>query len=221
MLAAQRIGPTGSLLATDISASMLEAASQAFQAAGLTNVVTQVADASALEVAEESFDAAICRFGLMFVPDLHQALDRVRRALKTGGAFAALVWSTEAQNPYIGLQVELVREMGRMPSPLPTLAMTVSLSAPGKLEQAFVGAGFLGSSVSVSPLAVPREFTSVDDALGAMRSTSPVQGELGQSMSDAERTHYWAELERRLQPYVQSDGTCLLPGEALLGVGTK
>jgi hypothetical protein len=108
-----------------------------------------------------------------------------------------------------------------MPSPLPTLAMTVSLSAPGKLEQAFIGAGFLGSSVSVSPLAVPREFTSVDDALGAMHSTSPVQSELGQAMSETERTHYWAEIERRLQPYVQSDGTCLLPGEALLGVGTK
>ena len=221
VLAAQRIGPSGSLLATDISASMLAAAAETVREAGLDNVTTQVADASTLDLEAESFDAAICRFGLMFVPDLHQALVRVRRALKTGGKFAAMVWSTEAKNPYIGLQIELVREMGRMPSPLPTLALTVSLSAPGKLEQAFVGAGFRGSSVSVSPLPVPREFVSVDDALGAMRSTSPVQGELGQAMSEAEREHYWAEIERRLQPYVQADGSCLLPGEALLGVGEK
>jgi len=59
----------------------------------------------------------------MFVPDLHQALLRVRGALKTGARFAALVWSTEEKNPYIGLQIRLVREMGRMPSPPPTLAL--------------------------------------------------------------------------------------------------
>jgi SAM-dependent methyltransferase len=221
VLAAQRIGPSGSLLATDISASMLAAAAEAVREAGLDNVATQVADASALELADESFDAAICRFGLMFVPDLHQALVRVRGALKTGASFATLIWSTEAKNPYIGLQIEIVREMGRMPSPLPTLALTVSLSAPGTLQHAFLDAGFLGPSVNVAPVPVPREFASVDEAVGAMRATSPVQGELGRAMNDAERANYWAELGRRLQAYVQTDGRCLLPGEALLGVGTK
>ena len=219
VLAAQRVGPNGSVLATDISASMLAAADEAVREAGLDNVTTQVADASALDLAEESFDAAICRFGLMFVPDLHQALVRVRRAVKTGGKFAALVWSTEEKNPYIGLQIRLVREMGRMPSPPPSLALTVSLSAPGKLEHALVDAGFVGTSVS--PVPVPRVFTSVDDALSAMRSTSPAQGELARAMTDAERSHYWAELERRVTAYVQPDGRCILPGEALLGVGTK
>ena len=42
-----------------------------------------------------------------------------------------------------------------------------------------------------------------------------------ESMSAAERDHYWAELERRLHAYVQGNGHCVLPGEALLGVGTK
>ena len=84
VLAAQRLRPTGSLLATDVSASMLSAAAETVRAAGLDNVTTQVADASTLELDAESFDAAICRFGLMFVPDLHQALTRVRHALKTG-----------------------------------------------------------------------------------------------------------------------------------------
>ena len=59
---------------------MLAAAAETVREAGLDNVATQVVDASALELADESFDAAICRFGLMFVPDLHQA---------PGGACAA------------------------------------------------------------------------------------------------------------------------------------
>src|SRR5258708_3330177 len=128
ILAAQRIGTSGSLLATDISASMLEVAAKAARDAGLSNVETHVADASALDLPPDSFDAGICRFGLMFVPDLHQALVRVHRALKPGARFAALVWSTRDANPYIGLQIDLVDEMGRMPSPPPTIVRTVSLS---------------------------------------------------------------------------------------------
>jgi len=219
ILAARQVGPTGSVLATDISPNMLEVAAETARDAGLDNVQTQVADASALNVPEASFDAAICRFGLMFVPDLHAALIRTRRALKPGATFAALVWSTEARNPYIGLQLGLIREMGRMPSPLPSLARTVSLSGPGQLEHAFREAGF--ANVWVSPIDTPRAFASLDEALEAMQSSSPAQGELGKAMSDAERARYTSELERRLEAYVRPDGSCVLPGEALLGVGTN
>jgi ubiquinone/menaquinone biosynthesis C-methylase UbiE len=219
ILATQRVGPSGSVLATDISPNMLAAAADTAREANLDNVTTQVADASALEVPVESFDAALCRFGLMFVPDLHQALSRVRGALKPGAHFAALVWSSEAKNPYIGLRVALLREMDRMPTPTPSLVRTVSLSGPGQLQQAFEAAGF--TDVRVSPVATPREFASAEQALQAMSSDSPAQGELGKAMNDAEREHYTAELARRVQAYVQADGRCILPGEALLAVGTR
>ncbi len=219
VLAARVVGPSGSVLATDISASMLEAAAQAAREAGLDNIETHVADASALDLPPDSFDAAISRFGLMFMPDLAAALSHVHATLKPGARFAALVWSTEAKNPYIGLQLQIVREMGRMPSPPPSLARTVSLSEPGKLAEAFQAAGF--SDVQVSSVPTPRNFESVEDAVTAMRQTSPAQGELGREMSDAEREYYAAELERRLTAYLQSDGKCILPGESLLAVGTK
>src|SRR6266852_1721450 len=148
VLAARVVGPSGSVLATDISASMLEAAAQAAREAGLDNIETHVADASALDLPPDSFDAAISRFGLMFMPDLGAALGHVHATLKPGARFAALVWSTEAKNPYIGLQLQIVREMGRMPSPPPSLARTVSLSAPGVLDNAFRSAGFADVHVS-------------------------------------------------------------------------
>jgi len=219
VLAARIVGPSGSVLATDIAASMLEAAAQAAGEAGLDNVDTHVADASALDLPADSFDAAISRFGLMFMPDLAAALSHVHATLRSGARFAALVWSTEDKNPYIGLQLELVREMDRMPSPPPSLARTVSLSAPGQLEQAFRTAGF--ADVNVSAVSTPHNFESVEDALNAMRQTSPAQGELGREMNDKEREYYAAELERRLTAYQQPDGRCVLPGEALLAVGTR
>jgi len=219
ILAAQRIGASGSLLATDISASMLDVAAQAARDAGLSNVETHMVDASALDVPPDSFDAGICRFGLMFLPDLHQALTRIHQALKPGARFAVLVWSSQEANPYLGLQIDLVNEMERMPSPPPTIVRTVSLSGSGVLQQAFEGAGL--RDVSVSPVDVPRAFGSLDEAAAAMLTTSPAQGELRRSMSDAESAHYSAELARRLEAFAQPDGTCVLPGEALLGVGTR
>src|SRR5215467_13459547 len=44
LTAARRAGPAGHVLATDISASMLEIAAESAQHDGLTNVSTQVAD---------------------------------------------------------------------------------------------------------------------------------------------------------------------------------
>jgi hypothetical protein len=155
----------------------------------------------------------------MFVPDLHQALTRIHRALKPGARFAALVWSSREANPYIRMQIDLVNEMDRMPSPPPTIVRTVSLSAPGVLQQALEGAGL--RDVSVSPVDVRRAFSSHDEAVAAMLTSSPAQGELCRSMSDAESAYYSAELARRLEAFVQPDGTCVLPGEALLGVGSR
>jgi len=219
IMAAQRIGPAGTLLATDISASMLGGATEAAEAAGLTNIETMVADASALDVGNIEFDAAICRFGLMFVPDLHAALTRILTALKPNARFGALVWSAEQRNPRIGLQIAIARDMGRLPSPPPSVVRAVSLGDPEKVGAAFREAGF--RDVRVSPIATPTEFASVDQAVEAIRTSSPAQGELTRDMSSDELAQYAKELERRLATYVRPDGRCVLPGEALLGVGTR
>src|SRR5262249_8807048 len=81
ILAARRVGPTGSVLATDIAEKMLSVAAEAAIQAGLSNVTTRVMDAQQVDVDPASFDAAICRLGLMFIPDLDRALTGIRRAL--------------------------------------------------------------------------------------------------------------------------------------------
>src|SRR5262249_48088402 len=69
VVAAQRVGSSGRVLATDVSASMLEAAAELARHAGLHNVDTQVADAQHLGLDPDSFDAAISRNCLMLIPD--------------------------------------------------------------------------------------------------------------------------------------------------------
>ena len=53
--------------------------------AGHSNVDMLAADAEALDVEPESFDAAVCRLGLMLCPDPLRALRAMHRAIKPGG----------------------------------------------------------------------------------------------------------------------------------------
>src|SRR5437867_11195096 len=82
--AARRVGSTGYVLATDISASMLETTATVARQAGLSNVETRVMNAQQLELPSDSFDVVISRFALMLIPDIPKALGEIRRVLRTG-----------------------------------------------------------------------------------------------------------------------------------------
>src|SRR6187455_1970519 len=95
LVAARRAGPTGRVLATDISPTILGYARKAASQAGLANVDIRELDGERHgELAEGSFDAAISRVGLIYFPDQQKALRGIRHALREGGRFAAIVYST-------------------------------------------------------------------------------------------------------------------------------
>jgi ubiquinone/menaquinone biosynthesis C-methylase UbiE len=59
----------------------------------------QQADASSLPFDDQSFDAVVCQFGIMFVPDKALCAREAHRVLKPGGFFLFNVWDSLAQNP--------------------------------------------------------------------------------------------------------------------------
>jgi len=77
LVAARRVGSSGRVLATDISASMLEIAAESARQAGLNNVNTRVVDAERLDLESDLFDAAISRNCLTLIPDYQQALTEI------------------------------------------------------------------------------------------------------------------------------------------------
>jgi ubiquinone/menaquinone biosynthesis C-methylase UbiE len=100
---AQRIGPQGRVLATDMSAGILALAKNNARQAGFQNVQTQVADGEDLQVEPASFDAVICRLGLMFFPNPLQGLIGMHSALRPGGRICSMVFSQPERNPCIGI----------------------------------------------------------------------------------------------------------------------
>ena len=85
LVAARRVGPTGYVLATDISPNILEYAEENARIEGLDNLGTLAADGEELDVEEDTFDAAISRVGMIYFPDQQRALANIKRALKPGG----------------------------------------------------------------------------------------------------------------------------------------
>jgi ubiquinone/menaquinone biosynthesis C-methylase UbiE len=209
--AARRVGPAGYVLATDRSAAMLSVAAEAAKKAGFANVETRVMDAERLDLDAASFDAAICRAGLMLFSDPPKALGEIHRVLKPGGKVAALVFSAEAKNPYQGIPSVIVRRLGRKTPP------QFSLGTPALLQDAFRAGGF--AKVAVHPERFRRHFPSVADVIQNLKDAIFLR-EAMSGMGDGEREKAWAEIERELGKLRRGEGL-ELPGEMLIGVGTK
>ena len=150
LLAAQRVGPNGHVLAIDTSSAMLTNATEAIRKAGFTNVETRVMDAENLDLDADSFDVIICRLGLMLFPDPLKALRGMSRVLMSGGMVAALVFSAVKKNPYEGIPSTVAHRRGRTMPPMFTLAET------GVLEDTFRNGGF--PRVSVHAVTTHRRF---------------------------------------------------------------
>jgi SAM-dependent methyltransferase len=209
--AARRVGPSGYVLATDLSASMLNVAAEAARKAGLTNIETRVMEATSLDLEAASFDAVICRSGLMLFSDPPKALRQIHRVLKRGGKVAVLVFSTEEKNPYQGIPFSIVRRLGGKTPP------HFSLGDPRRLRDAFRDGGFL--DITVRPVSLPRHFSSVAEVIQSVRDTIFIREAMA-NLADAKREQAWIEIEQELGRRQGPDGLDL-PGEMLIGVGTK
>ena len=217
LVAAQRVGSSGGVLATDVSASMLEVAAELARQAGLNNVDTRVVDAQSLDLDADSFDAAVSRNCLMLIPDYQLALTNIRQVLKPGGRFAAILFSTPDRCPYLSLPHAIVFRMGRLTSLSPERFGEFRLGAPGILEDAYRTAGF--REISVHTVPTRRRFPTLNEAMQYARGPLPLR-ELMARLSRTEQEQAWAEIERALAQFVGPQGYDS-PCELLIGVGTK
>ncbi len=86
-----------SIIATDLNEGMLE---QARSIGTSRSVEWRQADVMKLPFPDESFDAAVCGFGVMFFPDKAKAFAEVRRVLRPGGVFIFNTWDRIEANEF-------------------------------------------------------------------------------------------------------------------------
>ncbi len=216
---AARVGPAGFVLATDLSPTILTFARENARCAGHNNIETLVGDAENLEIADASFDAAICRLGLMFLPDPGRGLRAMARALKPGGMACTMVFSAPDKNPCVAiLMATALKHAGLPPRDPFQPGGLLSLGKPGLIDALFREAGF--SRVATTKMAAPFRLPSVQDYLAFVRtSASPILQILGR-LDERAQAAAWVEIEEKLSAFSAGTGW-EGPNELLLTAGQR
>lgn len=213
LLAARKVEPAGTVLATDIAAEMLKEATRFAELQGLTNITTRVMNAEQLDLADQTFDAVICRLGLMLVAHQQEALREILRVLKPGRKLAALVWSTPDRNPFLSIPLAITAKYIAGPVPI---SGPFSLAGAGVYEQALREAGF--REVSVQAIPIQLHFASMDAFFQQMPSASTANVMKQLDQQDQQRLQ--GEIRQALSQFEGVEGL-VLPAELLLGAGAR
>jgi ubiquinone/menaquinone biosynthesis C-methylase UbiE len=162
-LAAERVGETGTLISTDVTPGMVEAARRGAADRGLNNVEFRVMDAEHIELADNSVDGVLCRFGLMLMSDPGQVLSQALRVLRPGGRLAYAVWGKPEGNPWAALLGPAIQAAGH---PLVENLYAVdgplfSFADPGRNREVLRRTGYI--NVLVTEIAAPRRYHDFDE----------------------------------------------------------
>jgi SAM-dependent methyltransferase len=205
LAAARRVGPSGHVLATDISSRILSYAAKVTAEAGLTNVETREADGEALDVLPvASFDAVISRLGLIYFPDRQAALAGMHRALRRGGRIAAIVFSTPERNTFFSIPVSIIRPAAQLPAPQPGQPGPFSLGSPGVLDEALSTAGF--EDIRVEAVPAPLRLPSAAECVSFERESFGALHQMLAGVPETDRSAVWVQIEGALRQFETDDG---------------
>jgi SAM-dependent methyltransferase len=206
------LGESGRLITSDFSTAMLELARRRGEELGLTNVEYRELDAEDLDLADDSIDGVVCRWGYMLMPHPAIALSETRRVLRPGGRLALAVWASADRNPWISLASRILVGHGHMPPPEPGEPGMFVLGTPSELRPLVENAGFAIEQVTEVP--VSNDYADVEEYV---RNSTEMGGMFSRAWTAApedERESMTEELRDAFEPYAV-DGGYELPGVAI------
>jgi ubiquinone/menaquinone biosynthesis C-methylase UbiE len=132
---ALRLAPSlGRIVATDISAGMVEIAREKAAAQGCVNATFEVATPDTAPWPDGSFDVALGFNVLHLVAAREAALRGVRRLLKPGGLFITKTPCLKEMNPAVRVAIPVMQLFGKAPY--------VAIFSAAELEREIEAAGF-------------------------------------------------------------------------------
>ena len=170
--AAERVGPSGSVVGVDRNGSILDVAKAAVGASE-PPIRWLAADASAIPLADEWADCVLCQQGVQFFAQPAAALRELRRVLVPGGRLALSAWCSLEVNPGFDLLVTaLERHAG--PDVAAIMRAPFARDEDAGLRALVAGAGLRDASFDVHTEAV--RFPSANDFLRREVAASPLAG---------------------------------------------
>jgi ubiquinone/menaquinone biosynthesis C-methylase UbiE len=169
------------LVATDLNESMMAYAARKFRED--ESVEWKQSDAANLPFPDESFDAVVCQFGLMFVPDKERAIREAYRVLKSGGAFLFNVWDAIEHNDLAHIAHTTISTFFEHDPPN-FYEVPFSFHDPQAITSLMQGAGFV--DIKLSLLTLPSISPAASEVAKGLVEGNPVIAAINErSPSDA------------------------------------
>jgi SAM-dependent methyltransferase len=202
--AAARVGADGRVVGIDLAKGMVALAAARARAESVTQVSFHELDAEELVGwPQASYNAAVCRFGLVYLPQLSRALRGVHHVLTPDAPFAAAVWGRAERVPYIQLAKETIHRVTGLPGPAPGWPHAFALAERGAVEQALSSAGFTGIRGEVLTLVV--EVPSALAYAEMMRETTRLGALVAEEAPERE-DEAWSAVVQAAAAYADASG---------------
>lgn len=213
---ARTMGSDIEIVGTDAADGMVTIANRKAKDEKLNNISFSVMAAESLQYDDDSFDRALCRFGVMLFEDSLAGTKEIRRVLKPGGQFAIAVWSTPETMPTLYWTYQVMAP--RLPEEAhPPLAKVTSLGGPGVFDALLREAGFTNFVVEKQTLTY--RFKSFDEYWDLVEASDILKMQYD-ALPENERESVRQEISQLASDY-QVDGKFVLPHEYLIAYGTK
>src|SRR5262249_37424690 len=151
----------------------------------------------ALAFRSESFDAVLCQLGLMFFPDVAQALSECHRVLRAGRWMAATVWSTPERAPFVSLLAAVLSR--HLPSMRDWLAPGTAPRDAERLRALVAAAGF--GEISIEAETQPIAFASFEEYWEPIDAGGSPTAALYRQLPADTRAAVMAEVRAAVRPW--------------------
>jgi SAM-dependent methyltransferase len=217
LTAARKVGPEGSVIATDISAEMINFGRQRAASKGVENIEFMQSDANSLDFPHESFDAAASRWGIIFEPDGEGTAAKIRGFLKPGGRFAISSWGPPDRVPFIAVAMETAMEKLNVPPPPPGMPGPLSRPTEEAIGGLLEGGGF--SNVEGQELEVVFELDSAEHYTQYTRAiVAPIVAMISQHPEDLQN-QTWDAITEAARERADDDGRIRWSNQVLIAAG--
>ncbi|HBY99463.1 MAG TPA: methyltransferase type 11 [Chloroflexi bacterium] len=209
--AASHAGTSGSVAGLDLNPGMLAVAKR------LTpGIEWRQGTAESLPYPDQSFDAVVSQFGLMFFADSDKSLREMLRVLAPGGHLAVAVWDSLDNTPAYAREVALLERIAGK-NAADALRAPFVLGDRSKLATLFKGAGV--ASVEIITHHGTARFPSIRSMAEAdLRGWLPVMGVV---LPEEQIERILAEAEQVLSLHVSEQGRVIFDSPAHIVTGTR
>ena len=210
----------GHVLATDIAPQMLSIAKQRAASLGLQDKIEfREGDAETINLPTSAFDAALCRWGLIYLPDLKAGLSNIHRSLVDGGRLAAAVWASPDKVPFLSVVMSTVLRETQKPPPPSGIPGPFSLADQSITETALSETGFKDIAVErlnvIFTYSSPEEYTHFHQAILA-----PAHALLA-DQPPKRKEEIWNAVTQAVKKYADNKGSIKLDNEVICFSATK